>query len=55
MTFGIYSGETKIDHRARWLVKAIRYPSVTHGHHPEPDQTDDPGAVLAPSGQLPSG
>ncbi|HET7879631.1 MAG TPA: tyrosine-type recombinase/integrase [Acetobacteraceae bacterium] len=25
MTFGIYSGETRMDHRARWLSKAIRY------------------------------
>lgn len=35
MTFGIYSGETRMDHRARWLAKAIRYPAITDGHHPE--------------------
>jgi integrase len=29
MTFGIYSGETRMDHRARWLAKAIRYPTIT--------------------------
>jgi site-specific recombinase XerD len=34
MTFGIYSGETRMDHRARWLVKAIHYPTITDGHHP---------------------
>ena len=28
MTFGIYSGETRMDHRARWLAKAICYPSA---------------------------
>jgi integrase len=28
MTFGIYSGETRMDHRAKWLAKAIRYPSL---------------------------
>jgi integrase len=27
MTFGIYSGETRIDQRARWLAKAINYPA----------------------------
>jgi integrase len=35
MTFGIYSGETRMDHRARWLAKAIRYPVVTDVRHPE--------------------
>jgi integrase len=34
MTFGIYSGETRMDHRARWLAKAIRYPAVTSARHP---------------------
>lgn len=29
MTFGIYSGETRMDHRYRWLVKAIRYPDLS--------------------------
>ena len=28
MTFGIYSGETRMDHRARWIEKAIRYPTI---------------------------
>jgi site-specific recombinase XerD len=27
MTFGVYSGETRMNHRARWLAKAIHYPS----------------------------
>jgi integrase len=31
MTFGLYSGETRMDHRARWLAKAICYPSITDG------------------------
>ena len=37
MTFGIYSGETRMDHRARWLVKAVRYPNptITNDRHPE--------------------
>jgi integrase len=26
MTFGIYSGETRMDQRARWLTTAIKYP-----------------------------
>ncbi len=29
MTFGIYSGETRMDHRARWMEKAISYPAVS--------------------------
>ncbi len=37
MTFGIYSGETRMDHRARWLAKAVRYPAFTDARHPEPD------------------
>jgi site-specific recombinase XerC len=45
LTFGLYSGETRMDHRARWLEKAIRYPSVTDGHHPEPGQTETPAEV----------
>jgi integrase len=36
MTFGLYSGETRMDHRAQWLAKAIRYPSLTEAHHPSP-------------------
>jgi integrase len=39
MTFGVYSGETRMDHRARWLAKAVRYPSIKHDRHPEPGQT----------------
>jgi integrase len=39
MTFGIYSGETRMDHRARWLAKAVRYPSIKDDRHPAPDQT----------------
>jgi integrase len=39
MTFGIYSGETRMDHRARWLTKAVRFPPIKHDRHPEPDQT----------------
>jgi integrase len=43
MTFGIYSGETRMDHRARWLAKAIRYPSITDAHHPvRPDRKATP-------------
>lgn len=36
MTFGIYSGETRMDQRARWLNKAIRYPAITDVRHPTP-------------------
>jgi integrase len=39
MTFGIYSGETRMDHRARWLEKAIRYPAITDAHRRAPDRT----------------
>jgi len=28
MTFGIYSGETRMDHRKKWLAKAVKYPVV---------------------------
>jgi integrase len=28
LTFGIYSGETRMDHRLRWLKKAIVYPAT---------------------------
>jgi hypothetical protein len=40
MTFGIYSGETRMDHRARWVETAIKYPSINHDHRPLSDQTD---------------
>jgi integrase len=26
LTYGLYSGKTRIDHRAEWLEKAIKYP-----------------------------
>lgn len=26
MTYGLYAGETRMDLRAKWLAKAIRYP-----------------------------
>jgi integrase len=42
MTFGMYSGETRIDQRARWLIKAIRYPIVRDDRHLAPDRTDTP-------------
>ena len=45
MTFGLYSGETRMDHRARWLVKAVQYSAVTRDHHPAPDQTGTPGRL----------
>jgi integrase len=45
MTFGIYSGETKIDHRVRWLAKAIHYPAVTDGNRPGQDRTEHPAEV----------
>jgi hypothetical protein len=31
MTNGLYGGETRMDLRARWLAKAIRYPSSVSG------------------------
>jgi integrase len=31
ITFGLYSGQTRIDHRARWLEKAIVYPTAANG------------------------
>jgi len=40
-----YSGETRMDHRARWLAPAIRYPSVTDDRHPDSDQTENPEVV----------
>ena len=27
LTYGLYSGKTRIDHRKQWLEKAIRYPA----------------------------
>ena len=34
MTFGLYSGETRIDHRAKWLSAAVQYPPLRDDHHP---------------------
>ena len=28
MTFGLYSGLTRLDHRARWLERAVKYPET---------------------------
>jgi hypothetical protein len=42
MTFGVYSGTTRMDHRARWLAKAVRYPRVIDVHHPTPAGTAAP-------------
>jgi integrase len=39
MTYGLYSGITKMDLRAKWMAKAIRYPAVKDGHRPAPGQT----------------
>ena len=36
MTYGLYSGITKMDLRARWMEKAIRYPTITDVRHPAP-------------------
>jgi hypothetical protein len=47
MTFGIYSGETRMDHRARWLETAIRYPTIRDDRHPATDQT----VTLLPVGE----
>ena len=54
MTFGIYSGETRIDHRARWLIKAVQYPAVTHAHRPASDQMETSGMALEPTELPPS-
>ena len=43
MTYGLYGGETRMDLRARWLAKAIRYPLATDGRRPTPGRTtEDP-------------
>jgi integrase len=39
MTFGLYTGETRIDHRIKWLTTAVRYPSITDAHRPALDRT----------------
>ena len=54
MTFGLYSGETRMDQRARWLAQAIRYRSVKDDHHPEWDQTAKSPPVPRPTERPPS-
>ncbi len=54
MTFGLYSGETRMDHRARWLAQAIRYPSITDDRHPESGRTENPAQVPSRSEPPPS-
>jgi site-specific recombinase XerD len=39
MIFGIYSGETRMDHRARWIAKALQYPPVKEVRHRVPEKT----------------
>ena len=39
MTYGLYSGITKMDLRSRWMEQAIRYPAITDVRHPAPGQT----------------
>lgn len=39
LTYGLYSGETRIDHRAQWLEKAVQYPEPKHARHPRVEQT----------------
>jgi integrase len=38
MTYGLYSGITKMDLRAKWMETAIRYPAITDVHRQEPDR-----------------
>jgi integrase len=54
MTFGLYSGETRMDHRARWLATAIHYSDIKDDHHPGPDRTGKSPPVPRPTEQLPS-
>ena len=54
MTFGIYSGETRMDHRARWLAKAIRYPVVKDVHHQAPAGKAAPHRATEQVGPPPS-
>lgn len=43
MTYGLHGGETRMDVRAKWLVKAIRYRPATDDRRPTPGQTaEDP-------------
>ncbi len=55
MTFGVYSGETRMDHRAKWLAKAIRYPSVTDARRPARGQTEAHPQQHGQAEPLPSG
>jgi integrase len=54
MTYGIYSGETRMDHRAKWLAKAIRYPAIRDDRHPEREGTVAPLRAPSPIGPPPS-
>jgi site-specific recombinase XerD len=53
MTFGVYSGETRMNHRARWLANAIQYPTITPGPSPSA-QTDTSPPVPEPPEPPPS-
>jgi site-specific recombinase XerD len=48
MTFGIYSGTTRMDHRARWLTRAIKYPRITGARHLRPDERAAPPQAPSP-------
>lgn len=54
MTFGIYSGETRMNHRAKWLAKAVRYPTIKDDRHPAPGQTETDPQQSEPLGRPPS-
>jgi hypothetical protein len=40
MTYGLYGGLTRMNLRAEWLEKAIRYPVLKDGRRPVPAQTE---------------
>ena len=54
MTYGLYGGETRMDLRARWLAKAIRYPLATDVRRPTPGRTETDPQQAGESGWLPS-
>lgn len=54
MTFGMYSGETRMDHRAKWLSTAVHYPIIKDGHHPTRDRTDTHPLTSEQPAPLPS-
>lgn len=54
LTFGIYSGETRMDHRAKWLSKAIRYPEIKGGRRPPPERMATPPQRSEPPARPPS-